>query len=34
MVHNKTYTDEEISAMDWQTKCNLINGLSNSCVIF
>ena len=23
-VYNKTYTDEDISVMDWQTKCNLI----------
>ena len=35
MVLNNTYADEEISAMGWQTKCNLIkNGFSNSCMIF
>ena len=32
LVDNKTYTDQEIESMDWQTKCRLIKGDSPAVV--
>ena len=32
LVDNKTYTDQEIESMDWQTKCTLIKGDSPTVV--
>ena len=32
LVDNKTYTDQEIESMDWQTKCRLIKGDSPTVV--
>ena len=32
LVDNKTYTDQEIESMDWQTKCRLIKGNSPTVV--
>ena len=31
-VDNKTYTDQEIESMDWQTKCKLIKADSPTVV--
>ena len=32
LVDNKTYTDQEIESMDWQTKCRLVKGDSPTVV--
>ena len=32
LLDNKTYTDEEIESIDWQTKCRLIKGDSPTLV--
>ena len=32
LVDNKTYTDQEIESMDWQTKCRLIKADSPTVV--